>query len=507
MQDLTIDTLASKRIPAASQMSSFPRLVAEYATRATRSGEDHNAVMTNDPPAKAATPTGAASRVASSAQVEQTRIYTGLMTMSGTFSDSLGQKGVWSGTLKDTLTVTVDAAGNGTGSEECDGILFAHVTEPDGSVKTTQSQFDFPIADLSLQLGKLTESNPQPFNYEGLILSVNVSGSLSKTQPTASENLSIPFDGTYEGVTFNGSINGTSTLKTAPLTIGGATARQTTYAASKMKPFGSVVVTDLNNVAVTATVTLSKPANGTLTNLAGGKYNRTTGVFTITGGEAVVNRALKGLTFESDGNLGSPGHRAPTGFTLRVTDGMGASRTEQTSVTTIDPLSIKGISAHRSTTGAAAIAPFRNVTVGDLLGGKADIVKVTLSNPKNGTLENLSGGVYSKTTGVYLLHANATTATSALRGLKFDPAASAGSAVTTSFTITVRNAAGAFVTDGSTTITANSATPGTTARTAVALFSQYVAAGLHGIPDHAAGISAFHDLPPSSHFEIAAGHR
>jgi len=41
----------------------------------------------------------------------------------------------------------------------------------------------------------------------------------------------------------------------------------------------------------------------------------------------------------------------------------------------------------------------------------------------------------------------------------------------------------------------------------VALFSQYVASGLHRIQDHAVGISALHDLPSSSHFEFASSHR
>jgi len=501
MQGLAVDTLVSKRIPAASRMSSLTRRVAEYATKAIPTSQDRHAVMANDPTAKAATSRGAVAPAASSVPIEQTRVYAGLMTMSGTFSDSLGQKGTWSGTLKDTLTVTLDAAGNGTGSGECDGILVAHVTEPDGSVKTTQSQFDFPIADLSLQHGKLTESSAQPFNYEGLVLSVNVSGSLSTRQPTASQNLSIPFDGTYEGVTFNGSIDGTSSLKTAPLIVSGAAARQTAYAAVKMAPFKNLAVTDLNSTTVTATVTLSNPANGTLSDAAGGTYNKATGTYSFSGGAPAVNHALNALAFDPTGNRAGS---APTAFTLKITDAKGASLVNRTtSVIAVNPLSIKGVSAHQSTTVAKAIAPFPSVTIGDLLGGKTDTIKITLSKPGAGTIENLSGGFYNQKTGVYVIETSAAAATSALRALKFDPTGSG----TTDFTILVRNAAGATVTNGNTTVVAGSAKPGTTDGTGVALFSQYVAAGLHRMPDHAAGIPTLHDTALSAHFEFAGSHR
>ena len=62
------------------------------------------------------------------------------------------------------------------------------------------------------------------------------------------------------------------------LAISGTASRQTAFRGSEMRPFHALVVTDLNATTVTATVVLSRPANGTVTDLAGGSYNKATGV-------------------------------------------------------------------------------------------------------------------------------------------------------------------------------------------------------------------------------------
>jgi len=506
MQGLLVDMLTSKRIPAASKLSSLKRVVADYATRAVGANQSRHVVMASDPTVKAATSRGAVSHVVSSTPVEYTRVYDGTMTLSGTISATSGQHGTWSGTLQDSLIITTDRTGNGTGFEIFSGNINLTVTNPDGSQKSVQSPLDFYTPDFSLQHGRFTFSQSNGLDFSGLMMTLNLHGAFSNGQATISEYLYLPFVGFVNGTLASGAIKGSSLVTTPALTISGGAPNQTTYASSAIKPFGTVAVTDLNNAAITATVTLSKPTDGTLTNLAGGTYNRAKGVYTITGSETAVNQAIKGVAFDPAANQGLPGHRTPTNFTLSITDSKGASLTDHTSVTTIFPLSIKGILPHRSTTGQA-VAPFRNVTVGDLVGGDVDTVRVTLSDPKNGTLENLSGGIYNKITGVYLLHASAAAATSALRGLKFDPATSSGSAVTTGFTISVRNPAGASITNSGTTVIASAVTPAAPAMTGVALFSQYVASGLHRMPHHVPGISALHDLPLSSQFEFAASHR
>jgi hypothetical protein len=300
----------------------------------------------------------------------------------------------------------------------------------------------------------------------------------------------------------------TSVIAGNPLAISGTASGQIAFIGGTITPFRNLRITDHNATNITVTVKLSNPANGTLTDKAGGTYNRATGVYKITGGRSAVNRILAGLTFNPAAKKAAPDESLSTGFTLSVTDGTGASlSTSKTSVTAVDPLTILGILGQQTTTAAKAIAPFRNVTIIDAVSGEIDYVKITLSNPGIGSLVNLAGGTYNKKTGVYVIQAGAAAVTTALRGLTFDPAASSGSAVSTSFTLSVRNAAGATRTNGSTSVVVNSPTPATTAGTGLALFSQYVAAGLHAMPDHAAGISAIHDLPQLSHLEFAGSHR
>ena len=78
------------------------------------------------------------------------------------------------------------------------------------------------------------------------------------------------------------------------------------------------------------TVTLSAAANGTLSNLGGGSYNATTGVYTDTGTAAVVTTALDGLVFTPTVNQVAPGQTVTTSFTIADTDTAGGTATDST---------------------------------------------------------------------------------------------------------------------------------------------------------------------------------
>jgi hypothetical protein len=504
MQGLTIDALTSKRIPLASKPHFLQPLIAGNATRAIQSSKGGHVAVTSHP-ASPATAGTASHAILPMSGTQQSRIYDGTMTVSGSLSTTSGQTGTWSGTLTDEIVMSVDRSGNGIGGETFSGNITLTVTNPDGTQKSNTGPLTFFLPLFTLQHGKFTYSESSGFDLSGLMASLDVKGSFSGSQATISEHLSIPFSGFVNGTLVSGTLKGSGSLTTTPLTVTGAGSNLAVYAGSKATPFGAVQVTDLNGGSMTATVTLSHPANGTLTNLKGGTYNRAKGTYTITGNETTINLALKGLTFQSAGKSNSPFRKATTGFTLSVTDTKGASETDgATKVIATNPLYINGVVANQTTVGGNAIAPFRHVTIKDLSSSTAvEVVKVTLSDPKNGTLEHV-GGIYNAKTGTYLIHASPASATAALRALKFDPANASGSAVTTGFTITVINAAGATMTNSKASITANPPTP---AASGVALFSQYVASGMHGIPAHSAAISAFHDLALPSHFEFASSHR
>ena len=493
MQDLVTDKLVSKRIPAASRLNSLPRLISEYA-HAIRTDRAHPAVAAGDSTAK---PKDASARPIAAAGVESERIYTGSMGISGTLSADNGQNGNWTGSLKETLYVTVDALGNGTGYEQFSGYITLHVGDRSSGAPLT---FDTPV--FTLHHGKFDYPSGF-FSYEELSFDLDVKGSFKGSQQTIHEHLSLPFTGVVNGVGVSGSLHGDSSVKTAPLTIGGSSAPQSGYAASKVRPFANTTISDLSGTTVTATVKLSKAANGTLTNLGGGTYDQATGIYTITGTGAVVAQGIKGLTFVPAGNLGSSGRSERTGFTLHVTDGAGAGHSVQTYVNTSEPLSLYGLSPHQSTKGTTAIEPFQHVTIGEVRGGHLGALTVALSDPANGTLQNLSGGIYNAKTGVYVIYGSAGSVAKALNTLEFVPAKSG---VTTTFTITAENTTGAFIT-AKTTVAARGAGVSARAKTGVALFSQYVALGLQGAHDRASALSSHHDLPAHPLSEIAASHR
>ena len=256
--------------------------------------------------------------------------------------------------------------------------------------------------------------------------------------------------------------NDVSIILGAPPTISGTVAGQVTTDLATIAPFSKVTIGDTNaNQTETVTVTLSAAANGTLSNLGGGSYDGTTGIYTVSGTAAVVTAALDGLVFTPTANQVAPGQTVTTTFTILDKDTAGASATDSiTTVIATDvavPPTISGAVAGQLTTDRQAIAPFRMVTIGDLNLGQTETVTLTLSNALNGALSNLGGGSYDATAGVYTVTGTAAAVTAALDGLAFTPAinqVAPDQTVTTTFTIVDTDTALAAATDSTTTVIA-----------------------------------------------------
>ena len=81
-------------------------------------------------------------------------------------------------------------------------------------------------------------------------------------------------------------------------------------------------------------MTLSDPADGALSNLDGGTYDATTGVYTDTGNASAVTAAVDGLIFTPAANEVPPGGEGTTTFTIGVNDGMSPTVTDATTTVT-----------------------------------------------------------------------------------------------------------------------------------------------------------------------------
>ncbi|WP_158931824.1 S-layer family protein [Acidisphaera sp. S103] len=117
-----------------------------------------------------------------------------------------------------------------------------------------------------------------------------------------------------------------------PPTIDGTKAGQAVTDRTTIAPFSGVTISDTNsNQTETVTVALSSTANGTLTNLGGGHYDITTGVYTDSGSAAAVTTALDGLVFTPTTGQVAPSQTVTTSFTIADIDTAGAKAADTAS--------------------------------------------------------------------------------------------------------------------------------------------------------------------------------
>ncbi len=265
----------------------------------------------------------------------------------------------------------------------------------------------------------------------------------------------------------------------API-ITGTEAGQRVTDQTTVAPFANVVITDSNvDQTETVTVTPSALATGMMSNLGGGSYDPTTGVYRDIGSAAAVTAALRGLVF-TPADI-APGQTVTTGFTISDTDTSGVTtRDSATSVSntagvTIDAAAasagikaelnalavaptISGTVANQAVVSTGTIAPFASVSIAEHNPAQTEAVTIRLSAASNGSLTNLGGGSYDAAAGIYTDSGSAASVISALRGLVFTPnaaAIAAGHAVTTGFTISDTDTAGASATNSTTTVVAS----------------------------------------------------
>jgi hypothetical protein len=152
-------------------------------------------------------------------------------------------------------------------------------------------------------------------------------------------------------------------------------------------PFASLTVSDPNAVqSVTLTITLSDPANGSLSGPAG-TYNPTTGQYQISGSPAAVAAAAQALVFTPSAAASADG--ATTVFSVNVSDGVSIdAANDATEVTVTIPIpGLPDVSSSLSATEQSILqALLANLVP---LGTVPNVVTVTGGGASGGALDGV----------------------------------------------------------------------------------------------------------------------
>ena len=207
-----------------------------------------------------------------------------------------------------------------------------------------------------------------------------------------------------------------------------------TYSEDTALNLSDIVISDVDSASVTATLTLSNVAAGSLNTGTSGSvtstYNAGTGVWTASGALADVNALLAALTFTPAADFNSA-------FTIAtsVSDGVAAPLTGTKAMTgsaVNDAPSVTNLNAAETYTEDTAL----NLT--DIVIGDVDSANVTatltLSNVAAGSLNTGTSGsvtsTYNAGTGVWSASGALADVNALLAGLSFTPAADFNSAFT-----------------------------------------------------------------------------
>ncbi|HLZ10801.1 MAG TPA: hypothetical protein VKT80_19605, partial [Chloroflexota bacterium] len=338
------------------------------------------------------------------------------------------------------LITTLDSSGNGGGYEVIVGDIYFRYSY-NGKTHTGNEPYFEKASNLSIHNGSFSVSEKADTIILGVTATDTITGTVTGNRQQISENVNIVFNTTYLGVNFTGNIAGSGTLTAPALTISGTADSNTTDVLS-VRPFANVTVSDFNvGQTDTVTVTMSNPANGTLSNLGGGSYNQATGVYTVSGSADSVTAALQGLEFNPTRHQAPAGQIVTTKFTIGAKDSAGASANGASNVYTTETQSAPVLSGAGNSInylpGAAAVTLDPNLTVADpvnqtLAGATVTIGTGFVSGDTLGFVNQTKiSGSYNAATGVLTLTGTDTLANyqAALQSITFstssaDPSAS-----------------------------------------------------------------------------------
>jgi uncharacterized repeat protein (TIGR03803 family) len=182
--------------------------------------------------------------------------------------------------------------------------------------------------------------------------------------------------GTLFGTTSQGGSGGSGTVfeitgvgPEQPPTISGTIPNQSMTDRQTIQPFATVTVSDPNGPYPSdyVRISLSNPANGTLSNLGNGTYDYSTGVYTYgTSSVADLNAAIERLVFTPRANQAATGRTATTTFTIDVND--ASIPTHAIATTNVNTTS----TSPTANNDAAALSAGQTTLMGNLLANDTD---------------------------------------------------------------------------------------------------------------------------------------
>ncbi|MCX5689578.1 MAG: hypothetical protein NTV94_07305, partial [Planctomycetota bacterium] len=243
-----------------------------------------------------------------------------------------------------------------------------------------------------------------------------------------------------------------TSINDAP-TVTGSAAGQAVNDNATVSPFSGVTIGDVDaSASITVSVTIDASAKGIFTAgslTSSGFVSAGGGVYTFTGSAAAATTAIRALVFNPTDNRGAVGTTETSTFTIGLNDGNGGTASNSSSTvisTSMNDAAVISGTADTTVLDNATVSPFTGVTISDAdTPAQTLSISVTLSAASNGAFTSgslTSSGFTNAGSGVYTFSGTAAAATTAIRGLVFQPVANRallGTTETTSFTIAVND--------------------------------------------------------------------
>ncbi len=243
-------------------------------------------------------------------------------------------------------------------------------------------------------------------------------------------------------------------------TISGGVSNQRTNDNRNSNPFSTVNIIPFGDPLQTLNlaVTLDGANKGAFTNLSGGTYNASNGVYTLTGTATALTAAIDALVFIPTINHLAPGSSETTTFTIAVTD--SSSRTVSDITTSViatsvnDAPTITGLIAGQQIRDGQTIRPFARAIINDV-DSPVQRLSVTIAqdDPSKGTLFDSASYFTTRT----YSFSSASEANSYIQNLTFRPTtdhSTLGVVFMTGFTVSINDGITTTV-DSTATVTTN----------------------------------------------------